>query len=182
MPETGLAPDVIDNVALRTSRIVRMPFEGQDAFWAYAAALPRKRRDADRSGRRSASAHPCAQSAIKERMGSVEVLTAAFLLGLAVMNAVLVFVFSRTVTRPLEALSKAAERLADGDFDSRVDIVSKGEFGSMGALFNRVGRQLKEHFRVREALQAAVEIQQSLLAQKRRPGHTRPRHVRHVAF
>jgi sigma-B regulation protein RsbU (phosphoserine phosphatase) len=164
LPEPGRPPNVIEDVARRTSRIVRLPFEGQDAFWAYAP-LPCQGTAVMLIVPADDLLQPthALQSAIQERMGSVEVLTAAFLLGLVVMNAVLVFVFSRTVTRPLEALSKAAERLADGDFDSRVDIVSKDEFGSMGALFNRVGRQLKEHFRVREALQAAVEIQQSLL-------------------
>jgi sigma-B regulation protein RsbU (phosphoserine phosphatase) len=103
------------------------------------------------------------QTLIQERLQRVETLTAGFLVLLAVVNAVVVLVFSRTVTRPLEALSQAAGRLGAGDFDARVTIASKDEFGSMGAVFNRVVPQLKEHFRVREALQAAVEIQQSLL-------------------
>jgi len=164
VPETGLAPNVIEDVARRSSRIVRAPFEGQDAFWAYAP-LPCQGSavmliiPADEP----LQATQALQSKIREHVENVEMLTAAFLLGLVVLNAVLVFVFSRTVTRPLEALSKAAGHLSAGDFDTRVDIVSKDEFGSMGAVFNRVGPQLKEHFRVREALQAAVEIQQSLL-------------------
>jgi len=164
MPETGLARNVIDDVARRTSRIVRAPFEGQDAFWAYAP-LPCQGSAVMLIIPADDLLQPthALQSAIQERVGQVEMLTAAFLLGLVVLNAVLVFVFSRTVTRPLEALSKAAGHLSAGDFDTRVDIVSKDEFGSMGAVFNRVGPQLKEHFRVREALQAAVEIQQSLL-------------------
>jgi sigma-B regulation protein RsbU (phosphoserine phosphatase) len=164
VPETGLAPNVIEDVARRSSRIVRAPFEGQDAFWAYAP-LPCQGSavmliiPADEP----LQATQALQSKIREHVENVEMLTAAFLIGLAVMNAVLVFVFSRTVTRPLTALSKAAERLAAGEFDARVDIDSKDEFASMGVIFNRVGPQLKEHFRVREALQAAVEIQQSLL-------------------
>jgi phosphoserine phosphatase RsbU/P len=164
MPETRLARNVIDDVARRTSRIVRAPFEGQDAFWAYAP-LPCQGTAVMLIIPADDLLQPihALQSAIQERVGQVEMLTAAFLLGLVVLDAVLVFVFSRTVTRPLEALSKAAGRLSAGDFDTRVDIVSKDEFGSMGAVFNRVDPQLKEHFRVREALQAAVEIQQSLL-------------------
>ncbi len=173
MPETGLAPNVIDDEARRTSRIVRAPFKGQDAFWAYAP-LPCQGSAVMLIIPADDLLQPtqALQSAIRKRVESVEMLTAAFLIGLAVMNAVLVFVFSQTVTRPLMALSKAAERLAAGEFDVRVDIASKDEFGSMGTVFNRVGPQLKEHFRVREALQAAVEIQQSLLpkAPPRIPG------------
>ncbi len=82
---------------------------------------------------------------------------------LAAVNAVVVFVFSRMVTRPLEALSNASQQLASGDFETRVSIARRDEFGAMGEVFNRVVPQLKEHYRDREALQAAVEIQQSLL-------------------
>ena len=103
------------------------------------------------------------QAVIQERLQKVERLTAGFVVLLAIVNAGVVLVFSRTVTRPLEALSQAAERLGAGDFDARVAIASKDEFGSMEAVFNRVVPQLKEHFRVRRAIQAAVEIQQSLL-------------------
>ena len=136
----------------------------RDAFWAYTP-LPHQ-------GSALVMIVPAAdllepaqpvQAAIRERLRRVEMLTAGFLVLLTVVNAAVVLVFSRTVTRPLETLSKAAAQLAAGDFDSRVDIASKDEFGSMGAVFNRVGPQLKEHYRVREALRAAVEIQQSLL-------------------
>jgi sigma-B regulation protein RsbU (phosphoserine phosphatase) len=164
MPEPGLAAAVMDDVARRTSRIVRMPFEGRDAFWSYTplpyqgSALVLIVPAADLLE----PAHPV-QAAIQDRLRRVETLTASFVALLAVINALIVLFFSRTVTRPLETLSKAAGQLAAGDFDARVDIVSTDEFKSMGAVFNRVGPQLKEHYRVREALQAAVEIQQSLL-------------------
>jgi sigma-B regulation protein RsbU (phosphoserine phosphatase) len=103
------------------------------------------------------------QALIQERLHRVERLTAGFLALLAAVNAAVVLVFSRTVTRPLEYLSRAAERLGAGDFDAQVHIASRDEFGMMGAVFNRVVPRLKEHFREREAMQAAVEIQQSLL-------------------
>jgi sigma-B regulation protein RsbU (phosphoserine phosphatase) len=103
------------------------------------------------------------QAVIQERLRRVEILTGGFLILLAAVNAAVAFVFSHTVTKPLAELSSAAERLSTGDFEARVKIDSKDEFGSMGDIFNRVGPQLKEHYRDREALQAAVEIQQSLL-------------------
>jgi len=165
--------DLLDDVARRASRIIRMPYAGQDAYWAVAplpyqgAALVVIFPAADLLRR----AQPV-QKAIQERLERVENLTGGFLVLLAAVNAVLVFVFSRTVTKPLNELSSAAKRLATGDFEARVQIASRDEFGSMAEIFNRVGPQLKEHYRDREALQAAVEIQQSLLprAAPRIPG------------
>ncbi len=173
IPESGHGRQLIQDVAQRTERLVRMPFEGQDAYWAYAplpyqgAALVVIVPAADLLHRARSI-----QRAIQERLQRVEHLTAAFLVLLAALNALVVFVFSRTVTKPLDALSSAAERLAQGDFDARVKIASRDEFGSMAEIFNRVGPQLREHYRAREALQAAVEIQQSLLprAAPRIPG------------
>jgi len=163
-PEPAGGKELVQDIARRTSRIVRMPFAGQDAYWAVTplpyqgAALVVIFPAADLLRR----AQPV-QTAIQERLQRVEHLTGGFLVLLAAVNAIVVFSFSRTVTRPLEELSAAARRLAAGDFEARAKIDSKDEFGSMGEIFNRVGPQLKEHYRDREALQAAVEIQQSLL-------------------
>jgi sigma-B regulation protein RsbU (phosphoserine phosphatase) len=163
-PASEAGQDMLSDIARRASRMVRMPFEGQDAYWAYApltfqgAALVVIIPAADLLQR----VRPV-QAAIEERLHRVEILTGGFLVLLAAVNAVIIFIFSRSVTKPLEALTAAAERLATGDFEARVKIDSKDEFGSMGTIFNRVGPQLREHYRDREALQAAVEIQQSLL-------------------
>jgi len=163
-PASEAGQDMLSDIARRASRIVRMSFEGQDAYWAYApvtfqgAALVVIIPAVDLLQR----ARPV-QAAIEERLHRVEILTGGFLVLLVAVNAVIIFIFSRAVTRPLQELSAAAERLSTGDFEARVTIDSKDEFGSMGDIFNRVGPQLKEHYRDREALQAAVEIQQSLL-------------------
>jgi sigma-B regulation protein RsbU (phosphoserine phosphatase) len=155
---------MVGDIARRVSRIVRMPHAGQDAYWTYVS-LPIQ-------GVALVTVFPAAdllqparavQAAIEWRLRQVEILTGGFLVVLAAVNAVVVFVFSRMVTRPLEALSNASQQLASGDFETRVSIARRDEFGAMGEVFNRVVPQLKEHYRDREALQAAVEIQQSLL-------------------
>ena len=172
-PEAGRGRDLLEDIARRVSQIVRMPFAGQDAYWAYVP-LPIQ-------GAALVAIFPAEgllqpaqpiQAAIQERLHRVELLTGGFLILLAAVNAAVAFFFSRTVTRPLDELSSAAEHLATGDFETRVRITSRDEFGAMGEAFNRIGPQLKEHYRDREALQAAVEIQQSLLprAAPRVPG------------
>jgi sigma-B regulation protein RsbU (phosphoserine phosphatase) len=79
------------------------------------------------------------------------------------VGTALALAFSRTVTRPLEALSQAVQKLGQGVFDARVSIKSKDEFGDMGQVVNRVGPQLEEGYRMRRSLEVAMEVQQNLL-------------------
>ncbi|MFW5490391.1 MAG: SpoIIE family protein phosphatase [Desulfovibrio sp.] len=73
------------------------------------------------------------------------------------------FLFSRSVTRPLEALGCGARKLAKGDFSVRLKASSRDEFGEMGRMFNAVVPQLEENVRVRQTMQLAREVQQNLL-------------------
>jgi sigma-B regulation protein RsbU (phosphoserine phosphatase) len=67
------------------------------------------------------------------------------------------------VTRPLHALVGASLRLAEGDFDTRVDIRSTDEFGDMGRVFNQVVPRMEAYTRMRRSMGLAREVQQSLL-------------------
>jgi len=100
---------------------------------------------------------------IRDRVTIIERMTAGFLIFLVLVSTLLAFGFSRTVTKPLEALAHAARKLARGDFQTRVDIKSKDEFGDMGRIFNSIGPQLEAHYKMRQSLDVANEIQQHLL-------------------
>lgn len=65
---------------------------------------------------------------------------------LGVMSAVSLFVvavFSRTVTRPLRALSDASAKIGMGRLDTRVEAGTKGEIGFLAESFNRMAENLK---------------------------------------
>lgn len=164
LPPSETAEEILDDIARHASRLLRAPYAGQDALWAWAplpsqgAALVMVAPVADLLER----VRPV-QSALRQRVANIAGVTAGFLAALALINSALVFFLARKVTGPLNAVCSAAEKLAAGDFDVRVPTAARDELGTLGRVFNRVGPQLKEHFRVREALQAAVEIQQSLL-------------------
>jgi sigma-B regulation protein RsbU (phosphoserine phosphatase) len=100
---------------------------------------------------------------IRRHVAGIESLSAGFLIFLVLVATFLAFAFSRTVTKPLEALAHAAQKLAGGDFQTRVTINSKDEFGDMGRIFNSVGPRLEAHYRMRQSLDVANEIQQHLL-------------------
>ncbi len=105
------------------------------------------------------------RQAIETRVRAVERLTAGFLVLLVALNAVLAVMFSRSITRPLELLTAASKKLADGNFKARVAIRSRDEFGDLGRVFNQVGPQLDTHVKLQQAMEVAMQIQYNLLPQ-----------------
>ncbi len=163
-PDDGQSRVVLQDMAIRASRVRQLPFQGQACFWAYGP-LPGQGTDfvfivpRDKmlgSGSRVIDS-------ITLRVRRVSYFTFAFLVVMIILAFLLAVRFSRTVTRPLEALVAASRRLAQGDFDARVDIDSRDEFGDMARVFNQVGPRLKAHAQMRRDLEIAREIQQSLL-------------------
>lgn len=67
------------------------------------------------------------------------------------------------VTRPLRHLMAAVERLAAGQFETRVTIHTRDELEALGHAFNAMVPRLQEHARVSESLALAREVQQQLL-------------------
>ncbi len=74
--------------------------------------------------------------------------------GVLMIAALLSFLFSRTLSRPLMKLKHAADRVAEGDLSYRVSIDSRDEIGSLADSFNRMVSDLKIST---ERLQAANE-------------------------
>jgi sigma-B regulation protein RsbU (phosphoserine phosphatase) len=68
---------------------------------------------------------------IRDRVTIIESMSTGFLLFLVLVTTLLAFTFSRTVTKPLEALARAAQKLASGDFQIRVNIKSKAKLSGL---------------------------------------------------
>ena len=86
-----------------------------------------------------------------------------FLLAASTLVVVVALVSSRHLTRPIEHLKIAVERLANGDFEARAVLTTGDELQTLGDAFDNMVPQLKEHARVGESLNLAREIQQQLL-------------------
>lgn len=84
-------------------------------------------------------------------------------LTIAAVVMLLAFVGSKTITAPINKLAAAFNRVAAGDFKARVTIRSGDELQALGEAFNAMVPQLREHTRVREALDLAAEVQRRLL-------------------
>lgn len=66
------------------------------------------------------------------------------LIASALLAMVASFYLSRTVSRPLRQMNRAAQALAQGDYKHRVDVSSDDEVGELSTSFNRLARRLEE--------------------------------------
>jgi methyl-accepting chemotaxis protein len=65
-------------------------------------------------------------------------------LGLLVLVSLAILFVANLLTKPIRVVTEAAERLADGDVDVRVDVRSNDEVGRLGAAFERNVEYLRE--------------------------------------
>ena len=63
---------------------------------------------------------------------------------LILTNGLLTYFVSKSVLRPVEKLSKAAERISDGDFDSPIKPMGDDELGQLAETFELMRLKLKE--------------------------------------
>jgi sigma-B regulation protein RsbU (phosphoserine phosphatase) len=142
----------------------RMAYKGQDSLWVYAQLPDRQtylfliapyREFMKPVVTAGTEVQRLIDTLIKNTGGAVGIL--------AIIMLMLAFTFSRTVTRPIRALSEGARQLAEGNFDSQVAIKSRDEFGKLGQIFNTIGPQLKQKEALQRSLALAKEVQQNLL-------------------
>jgi len=146
------------------TNFLRLPYAGRDSLWAYGPLRDVKGflvliTPYDEILAPIAQAEASIQGLIHDLFTA----TSYSLVAIVVVVVILSLAFARTVTKPLEVLAAGAKRLAAGDFDANVAVSSSGEFGDVARTFNMVGPQLKEHYKVRQALALAMEVQQHLI-------------------
>jgi adenylate cyclase len=76
--------------------------------------------------------------------------------GLA-LSLELTVLLSRAITQPITNLRSALSRVARGDFDVRVPVLSSDELGELSNAFNRMAEGLAERERIRETFGAYVD-------------------------
>ena len=154
---------MLDDFEAEASNIRRMPYKGRDSLWVYGPVSVR-------SGLVLITPYEEILKPAQQTEGYIQALIDKLvgwmrygLLVIVLLVVVLAFSFSRTVTKPIQALADGARGLAKGQFDAQVDIRSRDEFGDVGHVFNSVGPRLKEHYQMSQSLELAMEVQQSLL-------------------
>ena len=86
---------------------------------------------------------------------TVEIIFLSGILGL-MLAVVMIYFFSRKLTKPLLEMNKAAQIIADGNFDRRLDIKSNDEIGQLGDSFNYMAESLEKKEQERRLFVASV--------------------------
>ena len=84
------------------------------------------------------------QHAIDVAARTAEMRLAAVLLGSLLVFVVVIFLLGRSVVTTLRRLADAADGIADGRLDERVEVRGHDEFAQLGRAFNRMAAQLQQ--------------------------------------
>jgi len=141
-----------------------MRYKGQEYLWAY---YPIDVQDVATllmvpTERVTALARRMEQSLFRGGLTVLEITSGVFLLT-AVVAILLAMRRARLITEPIAAFIDAGQRLSRGDYDARVHIKTGDELEQLSDVFNQTGPKLREHERMKYALELAGAVQQSLL-------------------
>ena len=82
----------------------------------------------------------------------------------------LIVVLIKLITGPtvgaIRKVSLAAQKVAAGEYGNELPVKTRDEVGELNRSFNSMVHQLKERMQMKEAMNLAMEVQQSLLPQK----------------
>jgi len=73
-----------------------------------------------------------------------------------VISALLVYIFSLRLTKPLKQINNAAKQIANGEFNKRLEITSEDEIGQLAKSFNNMAVALENLENMRRAFIANV--------------------------
>ncbi len=78
---------------------------------------------------------------------------------LAVLLLLVGRIVTNSISRPVAALTKAAEDFKAGDFSTRVEVESDGEIGALNSAFNQMGDALEEHINSRISTETKLKFE-----------------------
>jgi phosphoserine phosphatase RsbU/P len=106
------------------------------------------------------------EQSVHDQIHEQIVFTGIILLSIITLIIGLSFILSRSFTMNIYKLAEAVRRVASGDFQARVQLKSHDELGELGKTFNKMIPALEERVHMKQALNFAAEIQQSLFPSK----------------
>lgn len=156
---------IVNRISSGHPGILRADYRGADCLWAFSPID-------DEGGVATVIILPAATvvAEANRAAGVIKGLTKKAILVSAVTYLfVMVIVVgvavssSRRLTRPIKDLTEGAQRITEGDYESRVNIRTRDELEELGTIFNNMGPRLVENEKMKRSLAVASEIQQHLL-------------------
>ncbi|MEW5921473.1 MAG: HAMP domain-containing sensor histidine kinase [Bacillota bacterium] len=100
-------------------------------------------------------------SSIKATVARVSRLVLFSFFFATIVAGLLAFSLSKTISRPLQAMTRAAREMAKGNFRSRISVNDTGELGQLAATFNQAVEEVDKTVQEQKRLQA---LRQNLVA------------------
>ena len=88
-----------------------------------------------------------------------ESIKSLILMGFAIILILVLvsYLFGRKIAKPLAIINKATEKIGKGDFESRIDVMRKDEFGDLAHSFNSMAGKLQQTTTTVELLENEVK-------------------------
>ncbi|GED61047.1 HAMP domain-containing sensor histidine kinase [Brevibacillus formosus] len=101
---------------------------------------------------------------IEQQFGEVHIMFALLLAAMFVLSLILILIFTRYLVKPIEKLSRATKKLAEGQYNIHLDIARRDEIGDLAMHFARMTESLKQLDEMRQEFVSNVshEIQSPL--------------------
>ncbi len=84
-------------------------------------------------------------SEILVEVNSIRNLFIALILGGILLGAIVTFFVSGAISKPINKITKAAQQIADGNFDAELNVTSKDEVGQLAIAFGQTIERLKNY-------------------------------------
>lgn len=152
-----------ESITKSESGVMRMPYNGQDSVWAYAPFRGQGSYVLIVPERVITEVPDSAARQTLELSNNlyVAVGSASFVTLLTV--ALVAFLGSRRIIRPLVDMTRAAEKISEGDLSVHVEARTGDERETLARAFNTMIPKLQDHLRISKSMELAQEVHNNLL-------------------
>jgi len=155
---------IVNDVESHRSNVLDIMHDGVDSLLAYSGIDKRGTALILTVPKEDIMAEALAmEDRVHERIDTQIRFTGFILIAVLIVVVGLAFFLSQSITGNIGKLVDASRRIATGDFSTRTAIQSNDEMGELGRAFDRMVPALEENMKIKQSLDLAVEVQQSLL-------------------
>lgn len=145
------------------SGVLRMPFNGVDSVWAYAPFRGQGSYVMIVPEKVITEVPDSAAMQVLELSNNLYLTVGTASLITIVTIALVAFFGSRKIIRPLIDMTRAAEKISEGDLSIHVEVKTGDERETLANAFNSMVPKLQDHLRISKSLELAQEVHENLL-------------------
>lgn len=131
---------------VRSKYMYCVPVEGTDLIVAAVTYIDEYSAPAEETKSDIASAISATSQSIDKQMETTQLIFLIIIIGVLVIAAVVIFLLSRAITRPIHALTKGAQVIGKGELDYSIEVDTGDEIQQLSEQFNSMASALKDSY------------------------------------